>query len=297
MEEVKSVCDTISAMPTVKPVAEHEAEGEIAAVYHEIRQILATDTVPRVFLYLAAFPDALRYIWVQSAKNLQSSDFLALAQDIGLFAQTAIDTVYVPSSAVGLFRQKIKGRNEEAQLNSFAESARRINAMLYLLCVSIREGLKGQYLGLRQIGESVTIGEASAVHSLSEEFTPNIATTNQLQHNTPLSPTPSTDTRITAQKSGLATTPYAEFFNILEKEMQELIKKEAYLTRRVELERFALLQLPLFPYPLEASYRELAAHYFDNRAFAELIYMLSEVFPTQTPHRLVSACAMKKALA
>jgi hypothetical protein len=98
-------------------------------------------------------------------------------------------------------------------------------------------------------------------------------------------------------QAAMATTWYSEFFKLMDMEMQTLLKKEEYLTRRVELERFALSKLYLLTYPLESSLVTIIKQCSEQKNFPELIYLVSEVFPTQSPYKLMASTVMKKALA
>ncbi len=74
------------------------------------------------------------------------------------------------------------------------------------------------------------------------------------------------------------------------------MKQEAYLSRRVALERFALAKLPLLPYPFDSSFVTMTRQYGEHPLFPELLYLLSDVFPTQTPYKLLASLVMKHAL-
>ncbi len=168
-----------------------------------------------------------------------------------------------------------------------------MNSSLYLLSLSIRESLKGRYLGIKQIGERLKDEEKAVFDDLSEGFLQPVSDNKEGTANIRIHAA----TKLAYQSpTGITTSVFAEFFQVIEKEMEKLRKEEKYLTRRVELERFALSLLPLIPHPLDSSITAIFKQAYDHPQFPELIYLISDLFPTQAPFKLLSSAVMKKAL-
>ncbi|MBI3380239.1 hypothetical protein HY029_05790 [Candidatus Gottesmanbacteria bacterium] len=280
-------------MLSLKPIPESKASGEVVEIYISIKQTFGLANVPVVFQYLAAFPKYLSFIWDQALKNLNDREFKHQATEIEAFAKTAIQSVYSPQTLTKLFLEKLEGRAERQELGKFVATISQMNASLYLLSLAIRESLKGKYLGIKQIGEHLEEKEKTAFNDLSEGYL----------HVEDEPAKGDGDIRTHASKQitykspqGITTSVFAEFFKIMEKEMERLIKEEKYLTRRVELERFALSRLQFMPHPLDSSITSIFREAYDNPQFPELIYLIADLFPTQTPFKLMASAVMKESL-
>lgn len=280
-------------MLSLKPIPENNASGKMADIYCSIKQTLGSSTVPIIFQYLANFVPYLAYIWQQAEKNLHDVNFQQQSKTIIDFANMAISQIYTPSSATKLFLEKIEDRAEKFELSSFIANISDTNASLYLLSLAIRESLKGAYLGIKQIGERLEEKEKVIFSDLKEGFFRDAEKKGDANY--PLQEESSSQI-IKRQEPGIVISVFAEFFKFMEWEMEALLKREEYLTRRVELERFALSKLPLLPSPLESSFATVAKKTAQDPNFPELLYLIAELFPTQAPYKLLASAVMKQAL-
>lgn len=278
-------------MLRVHPVPEQEATGEIRELFADIKQLVGSESVPVIFQYLAAFPDYLSFLWQQARRNLANRQFQQQSEEIITFAQTATKTCYVPAAATVSYVEQLRSGPEYEQLQQFVSHLLQTNAILYLLAISVRESLKGKYLGLQQLSVQLSDDEKKQFFSVAAPFAEYQSPIGSLDQK----PT-ETSLRLHAHSQGLVTTSYGKFFARMEKEMKALIKQETYLYRRVELERFSLAKLNLLPFPLDSSFVEVTRRSADHPHFSDLLYLLSDVFPTETPYKLFSACVMDSAI-
>lgn len=276
----------------LKPIPENKASKEVGKIYASVRQTFGLVNVPLIFQYLAVFPNYLDFIWQQAVHNLNNQEFKNQAKEVETFAQTAIGSIFAPQTLTKLFLEKIEGRAEKLELAKFVATVSSMNASLYLLSLAIRESLKGRYLGIKQIGERLEQKEKEAFNDISEGF---YSGNKADKRNTDIGVI--SEKGLTAsQKQGITVSLFAQFFDIMDKEMEKLIKEEKYLTRRVELERFALSRLHLLPLPLDSSITVIFKQAYDHPQFPELIYLVSDLFPTQTPYKLMASAVMKESL-
>lgn len=281
-------------MLRIKPITEKDAEGRVQEMYASIRQTLGLQSVPLVFQYLASFPSYFDSIWKQARHNLHDETFQRESREISEFAQSAINSIYTPSHLVTLFLEKIEGGGEKTTLWQFITNLSTVNASLYLLSLAVRESLKGRFIGIKLIGDALDESEKRIFNDLSDGFFPEGGGKEQTTSFQNISQS-SKDIQNT-QSNTLATTTYGEFFKIMEWEMDRMLKREDYLTRRVELERFALSKLHLLKQPVESSFAAVSRFSADNPDFPELLFLIAELFPTQSPFKLLSSSVMKKAL-
>lgn len=138
----------------------------------------------------------------------------------------------------------------------------------------------------------MTNEETNQFHDLSEGF---FETIKEQPQSRPVSKSESRDLE-KVNSAGLTTSLYGKFFKFMSWEMDMLLKREEYLARRVELERFTLARLHLLPHPLESSLTSMIQETSNEPNFPELIYLIGDLFPTQMPYKLMAATAMKKTL-
>ena len=89
---------------------------------------------------------------------------------------------------------------------------------------------------------------------------------------------------------------YPEFFGKVAQEMQSLVQTELYLSTRVGLERIGVMLVGHLSYPLGTSYQEIATFAGKRPYFHELLYILSETFPTSFPRLMLTTAVMQKIL-
>src|SRR5579862_2598290 len=75
------------------PIPEYEAEGDIARVYHEIRQSLRVTGVSLVFRTWAAYGQFLPAIWDELRPNVESAAFEAVADEVRKQADQAAESL------------------------------------------------------------------------------------------------------------------------------------------------------------------------------------------------------------
>jgi len=276
----------------LKPIPENKATEEITRIYKSIKQTFGLANIPLIFQYLAVFPNYLDFIWQQAQQNLSNQEFKNQAAEIEKFAQTAIGSFYTPQPLTKLFLEKIEGRAEKFELEKFVATVSAMNASLFLLSLAIRESLKGRYLGIKQIGERLSEKEKTVFSDISEGFFDG---GDQDKRNTSIGVSSGKEV-INRPKQSITVSLFTQFFDCLDKEMKRLIKEEKYLTRRVELERFALSRLHLIPHPLDSSITAIFRQAYDHPQFPELVYLVSDLFPTQTPYKLMASAVMRESL-
>lgn len=280
-------------MLKLKPIPENEADDEILSLYVSIKETLKLSHVPMIFQYLARFPVYFSYIWDQSRMNLTDSNFIKYTNEIKHFSQGAINQIFMLSSVTKLFLEKMEGRTELYELKKFAENSSEVNSSLYFLSLAIRESIKGVYLGIKQIGEKLDEDEKAVFDDLADGFA---FKEESYMERTMNKLATASNQLANREKGSITTSVYGEFFKFISFEMKRLLKMEEYLTRRVELERFALNLLHFIPHPLDSSFTNIIKQTSHDPTFPELIYLVADLFPTQAPYKLMASAVMKKAL-
>jgi hypothetical protein len=283
-------------MIKIQPVDESQADPRIKTIYQSVRIVLGLNSVPQIFKYMAAFPDYFSYIWEQTIKNLNNSFYSGSCKEIAEFANTAIEGIYNPSSAATKFMETLGDTPEQKTLQEFAFKNIEVSSKLYLLSLSIRESIKGKFLGIKQFGEKVTENEKKIFIDFTDGFVNDTKqeTKEKNSDNDKLINNKKSLAKTSESQKGLVRSYSENFFKIVDLEMKNLTKREDYLVRRVELERFSLNKLYLLPFPLDSSMNMIFAKSYNTPHFPELIYLVSELFPTEAPYKLMASSVMRK---
>ena len=131
-------------------VKEHQAEGEIAEIYSEIKQSLGIPHVNMVFQVFAGFPGFLPLFWNAAQVVLETREFFSGADRLGAEAYTRMHNYF----AVPDFRSRI----EELQFSPGAERELRDVVDLYhynypvllLLCAAQMQAFENPETSVRQ---------------------------------------------------------------------------------------------------------------------------------------------------
>lgn len=271
-------------MLSIAPIPEGHESNEITPVYTAIKQVLRAPHVPLIFQYLAVFPTYLSYMWKQVEKNIADPLFLDQTHSIRQFGDHAMGQIYHPSKKIAFLVDTIDTMHQKETILSSVDNLSRVTSILYLVSIAIRESFKGIQLGLKQIGVHTIDSEREIFSDFSADLS--------LEHVN----TQGGDRNLSHTSQSLTTSYFAPFLREIESEMKELLKRETYLHRRVALEKFALSKLNLLREPIDSSFRTVSQMASSQKAFPELIYILSDLFPTQTPHKLLTTSVMKIAL-
>ncbi|HEV2339489.1 MAG TPA: halocarboxylic acid dehydrogenase DehI family protein [Patescibacteria group bacterium] len=270
----------------LKPIVEREASVRLQHIFADISQTFRTPVAPLIFRYLANYEDYLEYVWQRIKTNIQSQYFQDATQVLTDFAMQKMMEIYQPSHDMTRFIGYLS-QEEKHMLQKTVVDLDKVNGQLCVLTIGIREGVKGVFIGqeVSQYAISRTqveeIFETFSLPALAED--PSLAAANSL-----LAPV--------FGSSSLLIVQYPQFFALCSEEMKILLRSEAYLQRRVLLEHEGLKAVDNLQYPLGTSYAELAYFAANKPYFNELLYILSETFPTQFPRLVMTTQLMKIAL-
>jgi len=269
----------------IHPIAEDKANTQVYEVYQEIKRSLQVSIVPLLFQYLANFEEYFFYVWDKIKANIYSDYFQISAKDITSFTQHEVHNIYSPSSNTVVFTSKLHQVEKEDILDT-VHKLESLNAKLLVLTVGMREGLKGVH-----VKEELLLKEST---DISKEFFQSFS--NIVADSTKKEAAVSS--KMLAPLFGsqaLAFSHYADFFSHVSDDMDHLVNTENYLTKRVMLEHEVLKKIEGL-LPLGCTYTEVAKYAMGLPHFGELLYILTETFPSQFPRMLFTSIVMEHSL-
>jgi hypothetical protein len=271
----------------LRPILQKDASPEIALVYQEIQRLFAIETVPLVFQYIANYEQYFFFLWERMKRNIQAENFPNLCHDIQTFAGQIIEVIETPSESLQKFIHQIHPA-EKQYIQETITLLENTNTTLLLLLIDVRESLKSIFIGTQRLTQYASAMKARPVTEF-EEIDTYLVKTVQEQHI-------SEATNMLAPlfgKNSIMISQYPDFFAFIAEEMEKLKNTEAYLKSRVTLEHLTLQSITHFVQPLGLSYQEFLKLTQGKPYINELLYLLSDGFPSQFPHLVFTTACMK----
>lgn len=275
----------------IRPVLEKDASEEVKKVYKDIQETLHIHFVPLLFQYVAGFEEYFLYSWEKIKTNLTSDYYQRVTDEILIAARKSIHIVYKESQAMHSFITKIHPL-EKNQILQIVEELEVLNANLLILSIGLREGVKGVVIGQQFLPHGT--GD-NYEETIFDQFINEKIMHKNLKEQQELAPAAKMLAPLFGSQS-LVISHYPSFFAHIAQEMEDLTKSEKYLHERVAMEQKALNVALHLSYPLGCSYAELAQFAGKKPYFNELLYVLSETFPTQFPRLVFTSAVMEKVL-
>lgn len=273
----------------IRPIQPSNASGAVLSIYEEIRQAFEIDTIPLLFQYMANYEQYFQFMWDRMKANIQSDGFQEQADAIGIFSAKAIIDVYQPSSFLLEFIKQLHPL-EQQEIGETIKRLMRINTMLFLLTLDLREGMKSIFIGTQRITQFASTRGEDFTTFMQEEM--GLSVQNQSKEVQEAS-------KMLAPLFGsnaLVVSHYPDFFAHISVEMEKLRNTSAYLEKRVEMEHVGLKALSSFVQPLGCSYQEFLKLVAGKEHVNELLYLLSDTFPSQFPHLVLTTSLMQYSL-
>lgn len=271
----------------IHPISEEQADKEVSDIYQDIKKTLQVSIVPLLFQYIANYEAYFVYSWEKMKTNIQSEYFNDAYKELISWGQKAVGEIYTPSKPLQAFSLSLHPIEKEGLVDTI-KKLQALNAKLLILTIAIREGVKGVVVKHEVMPK---IGHGEVYQEMFETFT-NIVHDSQSKE-------AAVSTRMLAPLFGtqaLAFSHYADFFSYVAEDVDHMRTKEAFLAKRVLLEQESMQKASGLKYPMGCTYAEIARFAAGKQHFVELLYILSETFPTQFPRLLLTSIMMEYAI-
>jgi len=255
----------------VKPLEDSEADEQVIALYSKIRDAFKLDTTPLFFQYMGRFPDFLEYIWGSIEKNIERESFWKLSDACKSTCLALFSDAYVPSvTAQSMIKELISRDTSSHFISAKLKNLSQTNAAIALLFVAMREAVKGWALSTKLLKDKYEDARYDRVtQSVEKEVETSImedASNIQLSRNT-------------------EQFDYVKFMVLVQSEVDDSQKKESHLHARLALEEYLVENCQKVE--IDLTYRTLAEYAQNYKNFDELVYLLSESFPTIAATRVI----------
>lgn len=258
----------------LKPLTDDEADDSTRVIYQQIRDELELDSTPLFFQYIGRFPKFLQYFWTCTTRVLNDATFKEMVQQGQVLTLDLFKGAYNPSStAIELVTHLLKNSTSEEFIRSKIEILAKTNITLALIFVASREAVKGWAISTRLLSDKYDEAHYEFVTGHVEREVENSIVSLGANME-----------KVTDSKQ----FDYVRFMAIVQSEMDDSVKKNSHLYGRLELEEFLVRSKDhIF---INLSYPILAQYAYEYKYFDELVYLMSESFPTISTNRIIASC-------
>ncbi len=273
----------------IKPVFEDQASDEVKKHYQNLKNALKSSTLPLFFTYLGAFPEYLAYISEQLVDNLSDSAFNKLCFQLNEEIISQIKKILKKPEET---QQWIQTYYRHPSFYHFQQDLKQIsliNIKLACIFIALREAIKGWAIAAKMLSFVNKFQQKTKVEIKNEEFIFEKEILRKYEEYK------KNDRAISVAKIGLVKKPSAaleknrlvDYLELCRIDIKQYMKKDYFWTLRVHLERMILAQLSLFPHLIFSPYNVIVSLTQEYDNFYELLYLLSEQFPTLVMQRLM----------
>ncbi len=247
-------------------------------------------------MYMGAFPDYLAYISGQLTENLKNPSFISLSDQIGNEMIELIKSQFTPGEEIRDWFARFSNTPSFYNFQTDADSIFRTNVKLALIFVALREAVKGWAVAAKKLPASTrktgvketTIVKQDSFIFQDVEESPQIILQNSKKSETATG-TLRVQTNTLARKTGSAIEQdlLPQYLRLCRIEFYEQMKTASFWELRITIEKFILNALPVLPHIVFSPINvviDLTKKY-DN--FPDLLYLLSEHFPTYAVQRMM----------
>lgn len=279
----------------VIPVPEDKASEGLKKEYEFVKEALKSQTLPVFFTYLGAFPSYLTYIREQLTENLINPSFLKVVTELHRTFCAHVQLITPKSDETQDWLMRYSQNPSFYYFQKDLETITAINIKVACVFIGLREAVKGWAVAAKQLKSEVAILKEDEISKVNqEEFV--FDTKSYLSE---LSKDESIESgkkqELAAQSRGIAhkskndlsVNLLPEYIKRCQLDYNRHLKREEYWTMRVQFEKNILNTLAVFPHLIYSPYNVIAKLFGDDEKFFELLYLLSQHFPTLAMQRLI----------
>lgn len=283
----------------IKPVFEKEADETTKSIYKSIREALDLPSVPLFFCYLGAFPDYLEYINDILIKNLKDPKLEELTFEQRRFINEVFQESFEKSDNTGNFLMKYQNNPEFIYLKKDLENLFKANSKMAILFIAIREAVKGFAVAAKklpspelQVDTRTKIPNKNKEEIILGDFI-NIAKTADYQKTETNDNNEETKIALFTKEityesqTNIIRSLFPEYLRLCYLDILELQKKENFLYFRVGVEKILVQSVDNLSYPINSGVNVVLEITKKYPNFIELLYLLSEEFPTLIVQKLL----------
>jgi len=282
----------------ISPIFEFQADEKTKAIYQQIKQAFSVSKPPIFFCYLAPFYEYFSYITDQIVNNLNNEKFIKIINETkGLIFKLIKDNL-TKSDETNEFLNRFKHSSQFFYFQRDLEKIFETNLKLAFIFIALREAVKGWAVAAKKIGAKIESSSFSSKSKIDEEeciFDINEVTGLKKQTKTKQKDFQSfSNTIIKASFSAIEKDLLSYYLQLCRNDFYLLIKKEEYVFIRLEIEKIIIRFLNLLPELIISPVNLVIEMTKKYENYPDLLYLLSEHFPTLVIQRLMFSGYIKE---
>lgn len=272
----------------VTPVYEKNASSETQRLYTQIKHAVGLTSLPLFFAYLGAFPDYLNYITNQIVRNLKNDQFETLCNETKSQIKDQLE-IYAPKTdEIDEWLRRYKNSPAFYHFQNDLAHIFLTNVKLVFIFLSLREALKGWAIAAKKLPSTSkqaggTVGTGDQDEDLvygGFDISSQVAPKQNLMN---------TDKNALSVRGNFALERdlLPSYLKLCRNEFTFILKTNEFWQMRVHVEELFLHDLAILPELIFSPINivlKLTEKYPD---FPDLLYLLSEHFPTYAMQRML----------
>ncbi len=275
----------------ITAINEEKAEGQVKINYELIKKNLGLQNLPIFFTYIGAFPEYLDYLTKQIVPNLQNQKFNKLIEEEEVRINTLIKSSLDKSEEINDFSNRYKNSPSFYNFQQDLKKIFNVNLKLSFIFVSLREALKGWVVAAKKLPSEVNIQEKNEqeTEAMRDKFT-----FQDVEEGKELVVLQTSNNNLTSNEKGAIEKDFLpKYIFLCELEFKQLMKKDEFWILRVGIEKIILSSIPLLPEKIESPINIFFNLTKKHQNYPELLYLMSEHFPTYAVQRMIFSGFMK----
>jgi hypothetical protein len=282
----------------ISPIFEPQANEKIKKVYQQIKQAFSVAKPPIFFCYLAPFYEYFSYITDQIIANLNNKKFIEIINETKEIILKLIKDNLKKSEETNEFLNRFKHSPQFFYFQKDLEKIFDTNLKLTFIFIALREAVKGWAIAAKKIGAKTEAASFSSKTKIDEEeFIFNLNEVGDFNKQTK---TKQKD--VQSFSNAIINTPFSaiekdllpSYLQLCRNDFYLLLKKDEYVFIRLEIEKIILRFLTLLPELIISPVNLVIEMTKKYENYPELLYLLSEHFPTTVVQRLMFSGYMKE---
>ena len=282
----------------ISPIFESQADEKTKEVYQQIKQAFSVAKPPIFFCYLAPFYEYFSYIAGQIIANLNNEKFIEIINETKDIIFKLIKNNLKKSEETNEFLNRFKYSPQFFYFQKDLEKIFDANLKLTFIFIALREAVKGWAIAAKKISAKTEAASFSSKPKINEEeFIFNLNEVIDLNKRTK---TKQKDVQsffngiINASFSAIEKDLLPSYLDLCRNDFYFLMRKEEYVFIRLEIEKIILRFLTLLPELIISPVNLVIEMTKKYENYPELLYLLSEHFPTTVVQRLMFSGYMKE---
>lgn len=280
----------------INPVFEDIASKDVLQQYTALKHSFNTSSLPLFFLYIGAFPEYLTYITSQLIINVEQAEFKKMTQYLGASIKDLTHESLTKSDERNHWEELYKDTPSFYHFQQNLQEIYRVNTELVIIFIALREAIKGWAVAAKRLENNYYEESSQPTDSIKNEdfiFNQDIVKPSDNTTEEKNSPTINSSSEIILNSNAhIQKDLLKEYLALCRNDFKLHMMDEEFVILRLGVEKMILSSLDSLPSVIHSPINTVLKLTTKYPNFPELLYLLSEHFPTYAVQRLLFSAYM-----